>query len=285
MGTPGLLFVLRLRKGGLAYELASVVYSIVWFSCPCSQWWSPMTTWTLRTLPSSSGYRSVTCPSSHLFLGRFSSFTSTSSTCMFRLGLFHCWRGCSDCRYSFLHLLQNSFAKYCIRHQGFLEYMSGLSKVPGGGNTILLFMVRSLYGVSGDTSGELELSLVNGQLSSMTRRPAAYLDVRAGRSIRSSRIVSVIPTRRPCGLHVERSFLGQPSHSYPSARRLWSSGCRALPRPSEVHSRPQWNWCSGRNVVGVPVHGVRQTFSRRSWTSLHPCCWTPRCVWLWRPYK
>ena len=120
---------------------------------------------TFLTRPSSLGYVRTTRASCHWFLGRFSSFTkTTSSSRIFRLGLTHFCLACRVCRYPIFHLTQNSFARYCTRRHLFLEYRSAHWKDPGGGRTTLDFRVSNWLGESGwRHSGEVRSSTVSGR--------------------------------------------------------------------------------------------------------------------------
>ena len=110
-------------------------------------------TFTFRVSLSISEYDSSTRASCHLFLGVFiSTRRRISPTIKFFFGLNHFFRCCNDCRKRFRHCDQNLFAKYCTRRHRFLEYTSDRLRLPGGGWTTLLFIVKILLGDNGERS-------------------------------------------------------------------------------------------------------------------------------------
>ena len=102
----------------------------------------------------------------HLFLGDWFSFNRTSPILKFLCGRIHLFLACNCCRYSLLHLDQNSCAKCCVRLHLFLQYRSfSLLNSPGEGSTSLVFPVSSIRGDNGGAeSGSLRVSTVRGLL-------------------------------------------------------------------------------------------------------------------------
>ena len=64
--------------------------------------------------------------------------------------------------YSFLYLVQNSFARCWTCLQRFLQYMSSRWKMPGGGRITLLFMIRIVLGVRGRLDWSSRFSTIRG---------------------------------------------------------------------------------------------------------------------------
>ena len=110
--------------------------------------------------------------------GRFSSslMKTMSSTYAFRLGLFHFCPCCRLSKYSFFHLIQNSFAKCCTRLQCFLRCLSGASNTKGGGRSTFVFIVNRWLGVNGFREvGLFKESVVSGRL--FTIASASHMNV------------------------------------------------------------------------------------------------------------
>ena len=109
---------------------------------------------------------SITLATGHLFLGDWFSFNRTTSPILkFLCGRIHLFLACNCCRYSLLHLDQNSCARCCVRLHLFLQYRSSLLNSPGGGSTSLVFPVSSILGDNGGAeSGSLRVSTVRGLL-------------------------------------------------------------------------------------------------------------------------
>ena len=83
----------------------------------------------------------------------------------FLCGRIHLFLACNCCRYSLLHLDQNSCARCCVRLHLFLQYRSSLLNSPRGGSTSLVFPVSSILGDNGGAeSGSLRVSTVRGLL-------------------------------------------------------------------------------------------------------------------------
>ena len=72
-----------------------------------------------------------------------------SSVCRLRRALVHLDRFCRLRRY-FFQRSQNSFVRCCTIRQRLSRYTSSLWNMPGGGNTGLVFMVRTWIGDKGD---------------------------------------------------------------------------------------------------------------------------------------
>ena len=90
---------------------------------------------------------------------------TTSPTIKFLRGRDHFWRCCKLRRNSFLHRVQNSFAKCWTRLQRFLQYMSAGWKAPGGARTTFDFIVKRWLGVSGlAESGSVSWVTKNGKM-------------------------------------------------------------------------------------------------------------------------
>ena len=101
---------------------------------------------------------------------------TTSSTIKFLRGRDHFWRCCKLRRNSFLHRVQNSFAKCWTYLQRFLQYMSAGWKAPGGARTTFDFIVKRWLGVSGLTeSGSVSWVTVKGRL--LTIASASHIKV------------------------------------------------------------------------------------------------------------
>lgn len=98
-----------------------------------------------------------------------SCFSKTvSTTARFCIVFFHISLSSASCRLwkkSFLHLLQNTQAICCTRcHPSHFEHLSGLLNSPGGGTTIIVFIVRRLLfesGISTSTSKSSSVSAIN----------------------------------------------------------------------------------------------------------------------------
>ena len=105
----------------------------------------------------------------HLLRGRCSSLMITMSpTQRFLWGSSHFWRCCRLNKNSFLHRLQNSFAKCWTLLQRFLQYRSADWKLPGGGSTTFVFIVKRWLGVKGlAILGSFRLSTERGRLLMM----------------------------------------------------------------------------------------------------------------------
>ena len=94
---------------------------------------------------------------------------TTSSLRIFRLGMIYFCLCCRLSKYSFFQQAQNSFTRCCTRVQRFLQYLSGDWKVPGGGRTTLVFMVRRWFGVKGfKDDGSVMVSTVSRRLLTIT---------------------------------------------------------------------------------------------------------------------
>ena len=95
------------------------------------------------TCPWKSGCTSTTWTMFQLFLGARSSTISTRSPfSKFLQGRFHftlCWR---FWMYSFLHLDQRTFERYCTHFHLLRRYKFAFWKFPGGGMTTLDFIVN-----------------------------------------------------------------------------------------------------------------------------------------------
>ena len=143
--------------------LASTRRTNLWmglWSCDLEEW---IKSWTLRTRPSSDGNTLVTRARGHWFLGIFSPLTSTTSfTRKLRFLAVHFCLSCRLVRYSFLQRVQNSFARCCTWRHLLLQYRSSRWKTPGGGSTILVFIVRMWFGVIGGLVGSDKFSTVSG---------------------------------------------------------------------------------------------------------------------------
>lgn len=86
----------------------------------------PASTVADRTWPWSLGWVATTLAMGHLFLGDWFSFKSaTSPTWKFIRERIHLFLVCNCCRYSLLHLDQNSCTRCCVRLHLFLQW--GLS--------------------------------------------------------------------------------------------------------------------------------------------------------------
>lgn len=108
----------------------------------------------------------TTLPKGHLFLGDWFSFSNTTSpTLKFLFGRVHLILACNCCKYSLLHLDQNSCARCCVRLHFLRQYKSSLLNSPGGGSTSLVFPVSSILGDNGGSErGSLSVSTVKGLL-------------------------------------------------------------------------------------------------------------------------
>jgi hypothetical protein len=105
---------------------------------------------TLRTRWSLSVIVSTTLSRRHCPLIKLSSLRMTMSlTEILCSSLRHFCLAWRLNRYSFLHLDQNSLAKYWTLRHRFLAYTSSVTKLPGGGRIILDFMFKRWLGVSG----------------------------------------------------------------------------------------------------------------------------------------
>ena len=102
----------------------------------------------------------------HLFLGDWFSFNRmTSPILKFFCGRIHLFLSCNCCRYSLLHLDQNSCARCCVRLHLSRQYRSSLLNSPDGGSTSLVFPVSSILGDNGGAeSRSLRVSTVRGLL-------------------------------------------------------------------------------------------------------------------------
>ena len=99
------------------------------------------------TKPLSSGLICTTLAILQWFRDVLSSAISTTSfTIRFLCSLHHLVLGCNVCRNSFRHLVQNTLTRYCTLRHLLRKYMSSLWKFPGGGSTILDFMVKIWLG-------------------------------------------------------------------------------------------------------------------------------------------
>ena len=110
---------------------------------------APSNSLTLRTLPLLLLYAFAIWAIGHWFWSAACLSNTMSPTWQFRFWLFHFslfWR---VNRTSFLHLSQNSLATCCTLLHCFLEYLSGMVKLPDGGITTLDFIVRRLMGLNG----------------------------------------------------------------------------------------------------------------------------------------
>ena len=74
-------------------------------------------------------------------------------------GRIYLFLACNCCRYSLLHLDQNSCARCSVRLHLFLQYKSSLLNSPGGGSTSLVFPVSSLAIMVVPRGGRLESPL------------------------------------------------------------------------------------------------------------------------------
>ena len=93
------------------------------------------------------GWMTTALAMGHLFLGDWFSFNSTTSlTWKFLRGRIHLFLAFNCCRYSLLHLDQNSCVRCCVCLHLFLQYNSSLLNSPGGGSTSLVFPVSSISG-------------------------------------------------------------------------------------------------------------------------------------------
>ena len=103
----------------------------------------------------------TTLPKGHLFLGDWFSFSNTTSpTLKFLFGRVHLILACNCCKYSLLHLDQNSCARCCVRLHFLRQYKSSLLNSPGGGSTSLVFPVSSILGDNGGSErGSLSVSV------------------------------------------------------------------------------------------------------------------------------
>ena len=84
-----------------------------------------------------------------LHLAPSSCTITTSPILRFLFGRDHFCRKLRLMRYSFLHLLQNCSARNWTRHHRFRAYTSSLTKLPGGGRSVLFFIVSRWFGVKG----------------------------------------------------------------------------------------------------------------------------------------
>ena len=95
------------------------------------------------TCPLESGCTSTTWAMFQSFLGARSSTISTRSPfSKFLRGRFHFTLCCRFWTYSFLHLNQKTFERYCTRFHLLRRYKSAFWKFPGGGMTTLDFIVN-----------------------------------------------------------------------------------------------------------------------------------------------
>lgn len=92
----------------------------------------------------------------------FFNFSNTASpTWKFLRGRIHLFLAFNCCRYSLLHLDQNSCARCCVCLHLFLQYNSSLLNSSGGGSTSLVFPVSSISGDNrGAERGSLRVSTV-----------------------------------------------------------------------------------------------------------------------------
>ena len=107
-----------------------------------------------------------TLPKGHLFLGDWFSFSNTTSpTLKFIFDGGHLILACNCCKYSLLHLDQNSCARCCVRLHFLRQYKSSLFNSPDGGSTSLVFPFSSILGDNGGSErGSLSVSTVKGLL-------------------------------------------------------------------------------------------------------------------------
>ena len=135
-----------------------------WRSPLSSKFPSAISNLTFLTYPSSLGYTCTTLPSGHLLRVLSLSLEMTiSPTARFLLGWTHFCLTCNIWRYPPRHLSQNSFAKYWTVLQRLLQYISALWNFPGGGSTLLGFIVRRWLGVNGSgASASHKLSTLRG---------------------------------------------------------------------------------------------------------------------------
>ena len=102
----------------------------------------------LRTCPSRPTFTLTILPKGHCPLGVFSSATKTTSPiCMSVFDLCHFCRVCNAGKYSRIHRLQNTLARYCTCLHHRLAYTSSLTKTPCG-MLGLDFMSNNMLGVN-----------------------------------------------------------------------------------------------------------------------------------------
>ena len=105
-----------------------------------------VSTFTDRTLSWSSGCVVKPLPKAHLFLGDRVPFNNTTaSTLKFLYKRVQLSLACNCCKYTLLHLDQNSCARCCVRLHFLWQYRSSLLKSPGGSDASLVFPVSSIY--------------------------------------------------------------------------------------------------------------------------------------------
>ena len=140
-----------------------------------------------------------------------------SSTHAFHLGLFHFCPCCRLSKYSFFHLIQNSFAKCCTRLQCFLRHLSGAWNTKGGRRSTFVFIVNRWLGVNGFREvGLFKESVVSGRLFTIASAShtkvvsASWLNWKPFVCNRDNRTLygseSVAPIHHPCDWLTERSF-------------------------------------------------------------------------------
>ena len=215
----------------------------------------------LRTFPSLLTTTSCMLASLQWFLGRFSSWTRTTSpACTFLWGLVQRCRCWSSWRYSRFHLIQNCSARYWTLRQRFQLYRSGLWNCPGGGSITPDLAVRRWLGVIGvKLVGSLRVSIVKGRLFTM----AAASDIRVLRLSSSNwapwslrRDMSTARTVRICHSHMPPMWLacgGLKENSQLCSKKSYGVLChRFLSRPPAIRCLYQQSWCPCHTIAAVP---------------------------------
>ena len=130
------------------FDCCSLVFRNIELSCLTYQTYHGNSL-TLRTLPFLSLYTFTMWAIGHWFRSASCLSNTMSPNLRFRFLLFHLFLLWGFSRTSFLCLSQNSLATCCTLLNCFLEYLSGVVKLPGGGITNLDFNVRRLVGFNG----------------------------------------------------------------------------------------------------------------------------------------
>ena len=183
---------------------------------------------TERTRPSSPGKVLMIRAIGHCCLLTFGSFNkTTSSTAKFLLGLFHLFRIWRLCKYSFLNLVQNSFARCWTCLQRFRQYISALWKFPGGGKTTLLFNVSNWIGDKAGEDGSLvsvvrglELTISSASVSKVWSASSVnYEECSCKREVRTARTERIWRSQTPPLWLASGTFLFHLIQSHFSSKR------------------------------------------------------------------
>ena len=179
--------------------------------------------------------------------------SAMSPTTKFLLRVFHFWRSCNDCRYSFLERDQILLTMCCTCLHHLLQYKSGLRNFTGGGMTIFGFIVKVLADVMAESyQGHLSFPLSEVQSLGFLQFQSSIWEETYRSGLFNASLAKIQELHalnefsfhklHRCGLQMEGFWVILSNHhQYPP----WKIGCcchSSQNMPSSVLFLHQWNY-------------------------------------------